>query len=110
LIAPQIVILFLEWPIDNSIEIAVGFAREVGAFHQENSTKVNATVFKRFRAVLNEGSISHCVPYVTELFVQVRKDKYGDYPILPEGLNLAEKEKQISLRRAKRYSIVICLS
>ena len=38
--------------MDNSIEIAVSFTREVGAFHQDNPTKVNASVFKRFWAGL----------------------------------------------------------
>jgi len=54
LYAPQIVVLFLERPTDNTIEIAVGFVREVGAFLQENSTKANAMAFIRFRSVLNE--------------------------------------------------------
>ena len=96
LIALQILVLLLEKPTDDSIEIAVGFTREVGAFLQENSPKANATVFERFRAVLNEGSISHRVQYMIEVLMQVRKDKYKDNPILPEGLDLVEEEEQIT--------------
>jgi len=76
LIAPQV--LFLERPTDNTIEIAVDFTREVGAFLQENTTKANATVFIGFCAVLNERSITHCTQHITGLFMQVRKDKDKD--------------------------------
>jgi len=93
LIGLQILVLLLERPTDNTLEIALGFTREVGAFLQENSPKANATVLERFRAVLNEGSISHRVQYMIEVLMQVRKDKYKDNPILAEGLDLVEEEQ-----------------
>ena len=93
MIGLQILVLLLERPTDNSLEIALGFTREVGAFLQENPPKANATVLERFRAVLNEGSISHRVQYMIEVLMQVRKDKYKDNPILPEGLDLVEEEQ-----------------
>ncbi|EMD34349.1 hypothetical protein CERSUDRAFT_158776 [Gelatoporia subvermispora B] len=96
IIALQILVLLLERPTDDSIEIAVGFTREVGAFLQENSPKANATVFERFRAVLNEGTISQRVQYMIEVLMQVRKDKYKDNPIVPEGLDLVEEDDQIT--------------
>ncbi|KAF8811941.1 MIF4G-domain-containing protein [Phlegmacium glaucopus] len=95
-VALQILVLLLERPTDDSIEIAVGFTREVGAFLSENSPKANATVFERFRAVLNEGKISQRVQYMIEVLMQVRKDKYKDNPILPEGLDLVEEDEQIT--------------
>ena len=70
--------------------------REVGAFIAENSPKANATVFERFRAVLNEGRISQRVQYMIEVLMQVRRDKYKDNPILPEGLDLVEEDEQIT--------------
>ena len=70
--------------------------REVGAFLTENSPKANATVYERFRAVLNEGHISQRVQYMIEVLMQVRKDKYKDNPTLPEGLDLVEEEEQIT--------------
>ncbi|KAJ3874194.1 hypothetical protein F5051DRAFT_359097 [Lentinula edodes] len=98
IIALQILVLLLERPTDDSIEIAVGFMREVGAFLAENSPIANSTVYERFRAVLNEGSISHRVQYMIEVLMQVRKDKYKDNPILPEGLDLVEEDEQITHR------------
>ena len=96
IIALEILALLLERPADDSIEIAVGFMREVGAFLQENSPKGNAFVYERFRAVLNEGAISHRVQYMIEVLMQVRKDKYKDNPIIPEGLDLVEEDEQIT--------------
>ncbi|KAK0461468.1 armadillo-type protein [Armillaria novae-zelandiae] len=75
IIALQIIVLLVERPTDDSIEIAVGFMREV---------------------VLNEGSISQRVQYMIEVLMQVRKDKYKDNPILPEGLDLVEEDEQIT--------------
>ena len=96
IVALQILFLLLERPTDDSIEIAVGFMREVGAFLAQNSPKANASVFERFRAVLNEGSISQRVQYMIEVLMQVRKDKYKDNQILPEGLDLVEEDEQIT--------------
>jgi pre-mRNA-splicing factor CWC22 len=95
-VALQILVLLLERPTDDSIEIAVGFTREVGDFLSENSPKANATVFERFHAVLNVGKISQRVQYMIEVLMQVRKDKHKDNPILPEGLDLVEEEEQIT--------------
>lgn len=70
--------------------------REVGAFLAENSPKANASVYERFRVVLNEGTISQRVQFMVEVLMQIRKDKYKDNPILPEGLDLVPEEDQIT--------------
>ena len=93
MIALQTLVLLLERPTDDSIEIAVGFTCEVGAFLQEISPKANAALFERFRAVLNKGGIKHRVRYMFEVLMQVRKDKDKDDPILSEGLDLVEEEE-----------------
>ncbi|KAJ7509682.1 armadillo-type protein [Mycena galericulata] len=81
-VAHEIIDLLIERPTDDSIEITVGFMREVGAFLAQNSPKANATVFERFRAVLNE--------------LQRVKDKDKDNPILPEGLDLDEDDEEVA--------------
>lgn len=96
LLALQILVLLLERPTDDSVEIAVGFMREVGAFLSENDPKSNNFVFERFRVVLNEGKISQRVQFMVEVLMQVRKDKFKDNPILPEGLDLVPEEDQIT--------------
>ena len=53
IIALQILVLLLEQPTDDSVEIAVGFMREVGAYLAENSPRANNGVFEpEFRLVL----------------------------------------------------------
>ena len=59
--------------------------------HAWHSPKANGTVYDRFRAVLNEGSISHRVQYMIGVLMQVRKDKYKDNPIIPKGLDLVDQ-------------------
>ena len=84
-------------PTDDSIEIAVGFTREVGAYLDENAKNAANEVFARFRAVLGEqAALTNRVQYMVEVLFQVRKDKYKDNPSLPEGLDLVEEEDQIS--------------
>jgi len=109
LIALQILVLLLERPTDDSIEIAVGFTREVGAFLQENSLKANTMVFERFRAVLNEGSISHRVQYMIEVLMRVRMDKYKDNPILAEGLDLVGEEKRSRNPARGDFKALVCI-
>jgi pre-mRNA-splicing factor CWC22 len=89
-------VLLLEQPTDDSVEIGVGFMREVGAYLAENSPRANNGVYERFRAVLHEGTIDKRVQYMIEVLFQVRKDKYKDNVIVPEGLDLVEEEDQIT--------------
>ncbi|KAL4065454.1 armadillo-type protein [Scleroderma citrinum] len=96
IVALEILVFLLERPTDDSIEIAVGLMREVGACLMERQPKGNALAYDRFRAALNEGTISHRVQYMIEVLMQVRKDKYKDNPIIPEGLDLVEDEEQFT--------------
>ncbi|GAO48250.1 hypothetical protein G7K_2430-t1 [Saitoella complicata NRRL Y-17804] len=96
IVALQILSLLLERPTDDSVEVAVGFIREVGAYLAEVSPKANNGVFDRFRAILHEGQIDKRVQYMIEVLFQVRKDKYKDHPIIPEGLDLVEEDDQIT--------------
>ncbi|CAK9785014.1 MIF4G-domain-containing protein [Cutaneotrichosporon oleaginosum] len=98
IIALQILLLCLERPTDDSIEVAVAFTREVGLFLAEHAPKANTMVFERFRAVLHDGKVSKRCQYMIEVLFQVRKDKYKDNPMIPEGLDLVEEEEQITHR------------
>ena len=96
LLALEILVLLLEHPTDDSVELAVAFTREVGAFLTEEAPKASHTVFDRFRAVLYEGSISVRVQYMIEVLAQTRKDQFRDHPRIPEQLDLVEEEDQIT--------------
>ncbi|GAA6009107.1 hypothetical protein JCM10207_004096 [Rhodosporidiobolus poonsookiae] len=97
-LALQMLVLLLERPTDDSVEIAVSFMREVGAFLAEHSARANNGIFDRFRTILNESSIDKRVQYMVEVLFQVRKDKFKDNPIIPEGLDLVEEEDIITHR------------
>ncbi|BGP37858.1 pre-mRNA-splicing factor cwc22 [Rhodotorula kratochvilovae] len=97
-LALQVLVLLLERPTDDSVEIAVSFMREVGAFLAEHSARANNGIFDRFRTILNESNIDKRVQYMVEVLFQVRKDKFKDNPIIPEGLDLVEEEDMITHR------------
>jgi pre-mRNA-splicing factor CWC22 len=96
IVALQILSLLLQNPTDDSVEVAVGFMRNIGAFLAEQSPKANTGVFERFRAVLHEGAIDKRVQYMIEVLFQVRKDGYKDNPIIPPELDLVEEDEVIT--------------
>ncbi|KAI6142202.1 armadillo-type protein [Pisolithus tinctorius] len=51
IIVLETLIFLLEHPMDDSIEIEIGFMHEVGMFLVENSLKANALIFKEQEAV-----------------------------------------------------------
>ena len=96
IIVCEILFLLLLKHTDDSVEIAVGLMREVGAFLEEFAPKDNNAIFEQFRTILHEGNIDKRVQYMIEVLFQVRKDKYKDNPIVKEELDLVEDEDQIT--------------
>lgn len=72
-LALEILILLLENPSDDSVEMAVEFCKEVGAFLQEVAPAGLHSVFERFRAILHEGAIDKRCQYMIEGLFAVRK-------------------------------------
>ncbi|KAJ6260928.1 Pre-mRNA-splicing factor [Drechslerella dactyloides] len=91
-----LMLLLMQNPTDDSVEIAVGFMREVGAYLAEMSAKANEAIFDAFRSIVHESSIDKRVQYMIEVLFQVRRDKYKDNPIVREELDLVEEEDQIT--------------
>ncbi|KAF3901626.1 hypothetical protein ABW21_db0205813 [Orbilia brochopaga] len=91
-----LMLLLMQSPTDDSVEIAVGFMREVGAYLAEMSTKANEAIYDAFRSILHESTIDKRVQYMIEVLFQVRRDKYKDNPIVREELDLVEEEDQIT--------------
>lgn len=96
ILALQILALLLQQPTDDSVEIAVGFMREVGAHLANVSPKPNNAIFESFRAILHEGKIDKRTQYMIEVLFQVRKDKYKDNPPIIQELDLVEEDDQIT--------------
>ena len=94
----MILLLLLNKPTDDSVEIAVGLTREVGQFMEEMNAAIASAVFDQFRNILHEQDIDIRVQYMIEVLFQVRKDKYKDNPAIKEELDLVEEEDQITHR------------
>ncbi|KAF9166385.1 pre-mRNA-splicing factor cwc22 [Actinomortierella ambigua] len=96
ILALKILFLLLGQPTDDSVEIAVGFMKEVGAFLAQEASGANEGVYERLRNLLHEGKIDKRIQYMVEVLFQIRKDKYQENPSVPEGLDLVEEEDQIT--------------
>ena len=96
ILAAQILLLLLNKPTDDSVEIAVGLIREVGQHIEEMNAPIALAVFDQFRNILHEQDIDKRVQYMIEVLFQVRKDKYKDNPAIKEELDLVEEEDQIT--------------
>ncbi|MCJ1268178.1 pre-mRNA-splicing factor cwc22 [Lobaria immixta] len=96
ILAAQILLLLLNKPTDDSVEIAVGLTREVGQHIEEMNAPIALAVFDQFRNILHEQDIDKRVQYMIEVLFQVRKDRYKDNPAIREDLDLVEEEDQIT--------------
>ncbi|KAL8990160.1 MAG: hypothetical protein Q9177_001113 [Variospora cf. flavescens] len=98
ILAAQILLLLLNKPTDDGVEIAVGLTREVGQHLEEMSGPIALAVFDQFRSILHEQDLDKRVQYMIEVLFQVRKDKYKDNPAVKDELDLVEEEDQITHR------------
>jgi pre-mRNA-splicing factor CWC22 len=95
-LAAQILVLLLQKPTDDSVEIAVGLTKEVGQHLEDMNPEIARIVFDQFRNILHEADIDRRVQYMIEVLFQVRKDKFKDNPAVREELDLVEEEDQIT--------------
>ncbi|PTB64283.1 MIF4G-domain-containing protein [Trichoderma citrinoviride] len=96
MLAGQILLLLLHKPTDDSVEIAVGFCKEVGQYLEEMQPAISMAVFDQFRNILHESDIDKRTQYMIEVLFQIRKDKFKDHPAIKEELDLVEEEDQIT--------------
>ncbi|KAL2213256.1 MIF4G-domain-containing protein [Sarocladium strictum] len=96
MLAGQVLMLLLNKPTDDSVEIAVGFCKEIGQYLEEMQPSISMVVFDQFRNILHEADISKRTQYMIEVLFQVRKDKFKDNPAVKEELDLVEEEDQIT--------------
>lgn len=95
-LAMEILQMLLDEPTDDSVELAVNFTREVGLLLQEEEPRFNNALYEMFRGVLHSPRIDKRVQFMVEVLFQVRRDKFKDNPMIPEGLDLVEEDDQIT--------------
>ena len=94
----EILLLLLNKPSDDSVEIAVGIMKEVGAFLDEMNPAIANAIFDQMRNILHEADIDKRTQYMIEVLFEVRRTKYKENPAVREDLDLVEEEDQITHR------------
>lgn len=97
-LALELLILLLEQPSDDSVEVAVDFTKEVGAYLQDVAAQGLHSVFERFRAILHEGEIDKRVQFMIEGMFATRKAGFATsgHVAVPAALDLVEAEDQVT--------------
>ncbi|KAI1822331.1 hypothetical protein F4861DRAFT_397909 [Xylaria intraflava] len=98
MVVAQILLLLLQKPTDDSVEIAVGLTKAVGQHLEDMNPAIARAVFDQFRSILHEADIDKRTQYMVEVLFQVRKDGYKDDVAIKEELDLIEEEDQITHR------------
>ena len=96
MLALEILTLLLENATDDSVEVAVGFLKEVGQKLTVVSPRGFTAVFDRLRHVLHEANLDKRVRYMIEVMFQVRKDGFKDNPSVLTELDLVEEDDQFT--------------
>ncbi|KAH6557355.1 hypothetical protein KP509_1Z119600 [Ceratopteris richardii] len=95
-VALELLMVLLENPTDDSVEVAVGFVKECGAILQDLAPQGLYGIFERFRAILHEGEIDKRVQFMIEGLFAIRKSGFQDYPAVRPELDLVEQEDQFT--------------
>jgi pre-mRNA-splicing factor CWC22 len=98
-VALELLVLLLERPTDDSVEVAVAFCKQVGAFLQDAAPRGLHAVFERLRALLHEGEgVSRRTQYVVEGLFAVRKAGFeaSGFPAVDPALDLVEADDQVT--------------
>ncbi|KAH7078386.1 hypothetical protein FB567DRAFT_533784 [Paraphoma chrysanthemicola] len=103
----EILLLLLNKPSDDSVEIAVGIMKEVGAFLDEMNPAIANAIFDQLRNILHEADIDKRTQYMIEVLFEVRRVKYKENPAIREELDLVEEEDQITHRHTLEDDIKV---
>ena len=87
-------VLLLENPSDDSVELAIGFLKECGQKLSQVSPRGLDSVFSTLRNLLHESSLDKRTQYMIEVLFAVRKDQFKAHPAVPTGLDLVEENDQ----------------
>ena len=92
----QLLMLLIEDPTEDSVDIACDFMKEVGQVLTDLVPAGVNAVFERFKQILHEGEIDRKVQYSIENLFAIRKNKFKDHiGVIPE-LDLVDEEDQIT--------------
>ncbi|KAK7949762.1 pre-mRNA-splicing factor cwc22 [Apiospora saccharicola] len=98
MLAAQMLLLLLQKPTDDSVEIAIGLLKEVGAHLEDMNPAIANAVYEQARNILHTAEIETRTQYMVEVLFEVRKNKYKDNPAVKEELDLLNEEDMITHR------------
>jgi len=87
-------VLLLENPSDDSVELAIGFLKECGQKLSQVSPRGLDSVFSTLRNLLHESSLDKRTQYMIEVLFAVRKDQFKANPAIQPGLDLVDENDQ----------------
>ncbi|VDO03425.1 unnamed protein product [Rodentolepis nana] len=96
LIVLELLTLLLEQTTNDSVEVSVALLKECGAFLSRVVPKGLAGIFDHLRRILNESQCDKRISYMIEVLLQIRRDKWRDYPTVIPELDLIEEDDQIT--------------
>ncbi|KAE9549955.1 hypothetical protein FO519_006834 [Halicephalobus sp. NKZ332] len=92
----QILVVLMENPTDDSIEIAVNLLKVCGQMLTQVTPQGTFAMFEQLRRILEEcDEISSRTQYMIEVLFAVRKEKFAAYPSVIEELDLIDEEDQV---------------
>lgn len=92
----QVLLLLLEKPTDDSVEVAVSLMQDMGQRLSELSPQAFNGLFDQFRSILHEGSVDKRVIYLIEGLLATRRRNFADFPAMVEALDVVYEEDQIT--------------
>jgi len=98
-LAFEVILLLLEKPTNDTVEMAAEFIKECGAKLQDVSASGVNFIFDRLRAILHEGGdVDKRGQYLIEGLFAIRKTGFEEsgYKAVPEALDLVEEADQIT--------------
>ena len=87
-------VLLLENPSDDSVELAIGFLKECGQKLSQVSPRGLDSVFSTLRNLLHESTLDKRTQYMIEVLFAVRKDQFKANPAIQTGLDLVDENDQ----------------
>ncbi|CAF4006564.1 unnamed protein product [Rotaria sp. Silwood1] len=94
IVALQMLVLLLENPTNDSVELAILFLKECGQKLSQVSPHGLDSIFSTLRNLLHESSLNKRIQYMIEVLFAVRKDQFKTNPTIQSGLDLINENDQ----------------
>ncbi|GJS54278.1 pre-mRNA-splicing factor CWC22 [Tanacetum coccineum] len=94
LLALELLVMLLENPTDDNVEVAVSSVTECGSMLQDVCSRGLDGIFDRFRDILYKGETDKRVEFMIESLFALRKANFKGHPAVRAELDLVEPEDQ----------------